>query len=176
MADPTFTPLPLSAKQRNFSRNRWIIVGVGVALMAGAVVNALKDDPTSTDDLKIGMCLKTLPGDHTFTTIDDVGCDKPHIAEVYDKGTFVLKATLPSTLGTLDLNVGGDDVGDPFIEEAVQRVCVEEQASARRQALIDADASVTYFQQTGGISVVRAEIFCVASFDEARSGSVTSLS
>ncbi len=176
MADPTFRPLPAATGKGSSTRNRRIILGVGVALMAGAVVNALKDDETSTDDLKIGMCLKSLPDDGTFTTIDDVSCDKAHIAEVYDKGTFVLKSTLPSTLGTLDLNVAGDDVGDPSIEEAVQRVCIDEQASARRQALIDADASVASFRQKGGLSVVRAEFFCVASFEDLQSGSVTALS
>lgn len=174
MADPTFRPLPSPSSTTKRSNLRlWLFVGLIVVLIGGgALWQALDKEKTSTNDLKIGMCLRTMPGDGTFREVDTIDCDESHVGEVYDTGTYVFRATLPSTLGTLNVNVGGDVV-DATLDDAVQRVCIDEQVSRRREALIDANARITSFKQAD--FSVSSKFFCVATFDEARKGSVTEL-
>jgi hypothetical protein len=62
-----------------------LIGGVFVLLVIGVVVFVLligKGTVTATD-VKVGDCLKEIPGSTRVLTVDTVGCDQPHAGEVF---------------------------------------------------------------------------------------------
>jgi hypothetical protein len=135
-----------------------LVVGV-LALMAIAaivfVVIIGKGTVTATD-VKVGDCLKEIPGNTRVLTVDTIGCDQPHAGEVF--------AVL--------LMPEGDFPGQSAIE-AYQNKCEPELATYAPGAVTDNSVQLYVLYPTAETwSQGDRAVTCVATLDPPRSGSL----
>jgi hypothetical protein len=135
-----------------------LIAGV-FALMAIAVIAFVviigKGTVTATD-VKVGDCLKEIPGNTRVLTVDTVGCDQPHAGEVF--------AVL--------LMPEGDFPGQPAIE-AYQNKCEPELATYAPSAITDNSVQLYVLYPTAETwSQGDRAVTCVATLDPPRAGSL----
>ncbi|AGB20899.1 hypothetical protein Mycsm_00447 [Mycobacterium sp. JS623] len=144
-------------------KTRWgLIIGliVGVfALMAIAVIVFVviigKGTVTATD-VKVGDCLKEIPGNTRVLTVDTVGCDQPHAGEVF--------AVL--------LMPEGDFPGQSAIE-AYQNKCEPALATYAPNAMTDNTVQLYVLYPTAETwSQGDRAVTCVATLDPPRAGSL----
>ena len=144
-------------------KTRWgliigLVVGVFALLAVAAIVFVMivsKGTVTATD-VKVGDCLKEIPGSTRVLTVDTVGCDQAHAGEVF--------AVL--------LMPDGDYPGQSAIEE-YQNKCEPELASYARDAITDDSVQLYVLYPTAETSAQgdRA-VTCVATLDPPRAGSI----
>jgi hypothetical protein len=144
-------------------KTRWgliigLVVGVFALLAIAAVVFIVfigKGTVTATD-VKVGDCLKEIPGSTRVLTVDTVECDQPHAGEVF--------AVL--------LMPEGDYPGQPAIEE-YQNKCEPELASYAPDAITD-DSVQLYVLYPTAETWVQGDraVTCVATLDPPRTGSL----
>jgi hypothetical protein len=135
------------------------LVGGIVALLAvGAIVFVVvvgKGRVTATD-VKVGDCLKEIPGNARVLTVDTVGCDKSHAGEVF--------AVL--------LMPEGDYPGQSAIEE-YQNKCEPELASYAPDAITDDSVQLYVLYPTAETwEQGDRAVTCVATLDPPRAGSL----
>jgi len=135
------------------------LVGGIVALLAvGAIVFVVivgKGTVTATD-VKVGDCLKEIPGNTRVLTVDTVGCDKSHAGEVF--------AVL--------LMPEGDYPGQSAIEE-YQNKCEPELASYAPEAITDDSVQLYVLYPTAETwEQGDRAVTCVATLDPPRAGSL----
>jgi hypothetical protein len=135
------------------------LVGGIVALLAvGAIVFVVivgKGTVTATD-VKVGDCLKEIPGNTRVLTVDTVGCDKSHAGEVF--------AVL--------LMPEGDYPGQSAIEE-YQNKCEPELASYAPDAITDDSVQLYVLYPTAETwEQGDRAVTCVATLDPPRAGSL----
>jgi Septum formation len=144
-------------------KTRWgliiALVGGIVALLAvGAIVFVVivgKGTVTATD-VKVGDCLKEIPGNTRVLTVDTVGCDKSHAGEVF--------AVL--------LMPEGDYPGQSAIEE-YQNKCEPELASYAPDAITDDSVQLYVLYPTAETwEQGDRAVTCVATLDPPRAGSL----
>jgi hypothetical protein len=135
------------------------LVGGIIALLAvGAIVFVVivgKGTVTATD-VKVGDCLKEIPGNTRVLTVDTVGCDKSHAGEVF--------AVL--------LMPEGDYPGQSAIEE-YQNKCEPELASYAPDAITDDSVQLYVLYPTAETwEQGDRAVTCVATLDPPRAGSL----
>jgi len=135
------------------------LVGGIVALLAvGAIVFVVivgKGRVTATD-VKVGDCLKEIPGNARVLTVDTVGCDKSHAGEVF--------AVL--------LMPEGDYPGQSAIEE-YQNKCEPELSSYPPAAITDDSVQLYVLYPTAETwEQGDRAVTCVATLDPPRAGSL----
>jgi Septum formation len=144
-------------------KTRWgLIIGliVGVfALLAIAVIVFVvivgKGTVTATD-VKVGDCLKEIPGNTRVLTVDTVGCDKPHAGEVF---------------AVLLMPEGGFP-GQSAIEE-YQNKCEPELATYAPSAITDDSVQLYVLYPTAETwEQGDRAVTCVATLDPPRTGSL----
>jgi hypothetical protein len=144
-------------------KTRWgLIIGLVVgalALMAIAVIVFVviigKGTVTATD-VKVGDCLKEIPGNTRVLTVDTIGCDQPHAGEVF--------AVL--------LMPEGDFPGQSAIE-AYQNKCEPALATYAPGAITDDSVQLYVLYPTAETwSQGDRAVTCVATLDPPRSGSL----
>ena len=144
-------------------KTRWgLIIGLVVglfALMAIAVIVFVviigKGTVTATD-VKVGDCLKEIPGSTRVLTVDTVGCDQPHAGEVF----AVLM--MPE----------GDFPGQSAIE-AYQNKCEPELTTYAPGAVTDDSVQLYVLYPTAETwSQGDRAVTCVATLDPPRAGSL----
>jgi Septum formation len=144
-------------------KTRWgliigLVVGVLALLAVGAIIFVViigKGTVTATD-VKVGDCLKEIPGSTRVMTVDTVGCDQPHAGEVF----AVLM--MPE----------GDFPGQSAIEE-FQNKCEPELASYAPEAITDDSVQlyVLYPTEETWKQGDRA-VTCIATLDPPRTGTL----
>ena len=144
-------------------KTRWgLIIGLAVgvcALLAIAAVAFLmfigKGTVTATD-VKVGDCLKEIPGSTRVLTVDTVECTQPHAGEVF--------AVL--------LMPEGKFPGQPAIEE-YQNKCEPELASYAPHAITDDSVQLYVLYPTAETwEQGDRAVTCVATLDPPRTGSL----
>jgi hypothetical protein len=144
-------------------KTRWgLIIGliVGVfALVAIAVIVFVviigKGTVTATD-VKVGDCLKEIPGNTRVLTVDTIGCDQPHAGEVF--------AVL--------LMPEGEFPGQSAIE-AYQNKCEPALATYAPSAITDNSVQLYVLYPTAETwSQGDRAVTCVATLDPPRKGSL----
>lgn len=135
-----------------------LVVGV-FALVAIAVIAFVliigKGTVTATD-VKVGDCLKEIPGSTRVLTVDTIGCDQPHAGEVF--------AVL--------LMPEGDFPGQSAIE-VYQNKCEPELATYAPSAITDSSVQLYVLYPTAETwSQGDRAVTCVATLDPPRSGSL----
>lgn len=169
---PPPPPMPFGAPPSGYyeplsnqtpKKSRWgliiaVVIGV-LALMAVAVVVAyflfIKGTVSATD-VKVGDCLKEIPGSTRVLTVDTVGCDEPHAGEVF--------AVL--------LMPEGDFPGQVAIEE-YQNKCEPELASYAPDAITDDSVQLYVLYPTAETwGQGDRAVTCVATLDPPRTGSL----
>ncbi len=135
-----------------------VLSGVWVVVFAAACVFFYvngKDTVTATD-VKVGDCLKEIPGNTRVTTVQTVECDKPHAGEVF----AVLM--MPS----------GNFPGQSAIEE-YQNKCEPALASYAPQAVTDDSVQLYVLYPTAETwrQGDRA-VTCIATLDPPRTGTL----
>jgi len=135
-----------------------LIVGVLALMVIGVIVFVViigKGTVTATD-VKVGDCLKEIPGSTRVLTVDTVGCDQPHAGEVF--------AVL--------LMPEGDFPGQSAIE-AYQNKCEPELATYAPSAITDDSVQLYVLYPTAETwSQGDRAVTCVATLDPPRSGSL----
>ena len=144
-------------------KTRWgliisLVLGV-LALIAIAVIVFVviigKGTVTATD-VKVGDCLKEIPGNTRVLTVDTIGCDQPHAGEVF--------AVL--------LMPEGEFPGQSAIE-AYQNKCEPELATYAPSAITDNSVQLYVLYPTAETwSQGDRAVTCVATLDPPRSGSL----
>jgi hypothetical protein len=156
-APPPYGPGP--------KKTRWgLIIGLVVGLCAVLAIAAvvfvafLSKDTVTATDVKVGDCLKEIPGNTRVLTVDTIGCDKPHAGEVF--------AVL--------LMPEGDFPGQSAIEE-YQNKCEPALASYAPSAVTDDTVQlyVLYPTEATWKQGDRA-VTCVATLNPPRTGSLKS--
>jgi Septum formation len=144
-------------------KTRWgLIIGLGVGVFALLLVAAgilfyinIRGTVTATD-VKVGDCLKEIPGDTRVLTVDTVGCDQPHAGEVF--------AVL--------LMPEGDFPGQPAIE-SYQNKCEGKLATYAPNSVTDSSVQLYVLYPTAETwSQGDRAVTCVATLDPPRSGSL----
>ncbi|MBP1818894.1 septum formation family protein [Mycobacterium sp. OAE908] len=144
-------------------KTRWgLIIGLAVGVLALLAIAAIvfvviigKGTVTATD-VKVGDCLKEIPGNTRVLTVDTIGCDKPHAGEVF--------AVL--------LMPEGDFPGQSAIE-AYQNKCEPELATYAPGAVTDNSVQLYVLYPTAETwSQGDRAVTCVATLDPPRSGSL----
>ena len=145
-------------------KTRWgliigLVVGVFALLAVAAIVFVVfigKGTVTATD-VKVGDCLREIPGSARVLTVDTVGCNQPHAGEVF--------AVL--------LMPEGDFPGQSAIEEYQNR-CEPELASYAPDAIIDNSVQLYVLYPTAETwKHGDRAVTCVATLDPPRTGSLT---
>ena len=144
-------------------KTRWgliiaLVGGIFALLAVGAIVFVVivgKGTVTATD-VKVGDCLKEIPGNTRVLTVDTVGCDKSHAGEVF--------AVL--------LMPEGDYPGQSAIEE-YQNKCEPELASYAPDAITDDSVQLYVLYPTAETwEQGDRAVTCVATLDPPRTGSL----
>jgi len=144
-------------------KTRWgliiaLVGGVFALLAVAAIVFVVivgKGTVTATD-VKVGDCLKEIPGNTLGLTVDTVGCDKSHAGEVF--------AVL--------LMPEGDYPGQSAIEE-YQNKCEPELASYAPDAITDDSVQLYVLYPTAETwEQGDRAVTCVATLDPPRAGSL----
>ena len=144
-------------------KTRWgliigLVVGAFALLAVAAIVFVVfigKGTVTATD-VKVGDCLKEIPGSTRVLTVDTVGCNEPHAGEVF--------AVL--------LMPEGDFPGQSAIEE-YQNKCEPELASYAPDAIIDNSVQLYVLYPTAETwKQGDRAVTCVATLDPPRTGSL----
>lgn len=128
-----------------------------VALVGGIVIylTVVKGTVTATD-VKVGDCLKQIPGSTRVLTVDTVGCDQPHAGEVF----AVLQ--MPD----------GDFPGQSAIEE-YQNKCEPALAAYSPTAMTDDSVQLYVLYPTADTwKQGDRAVTCVATLDPPRTGSL----
>jgi hypothetical protein len=135
-----------------------LIVGVLALMVIGVIVFVViigKGTVTATD-VKVGDCLKEIPGSTRVLTVDTVGCDQPHAGEVF----AVLM--MPE----------GDFPGQSAIE-AYQNKCEPELNTYAPGAVTDDSVQLYVLYPTAETwSQGDRAVTCVATLDPPRTGSL----
>ena len=135
-----------------------LVVGVCALLAVAAIVFVVfigKGTVTATD-VKVGDCLREIPGSARVLTVDTVGCNQPHAGEVF--------AVL--------LMPEGDFPGQSAIEE-YQNKCEPELASYASDAIIDNSVQLYVLYPTAETwKQGDRAVTCVATLDPPRTGSL----
>jgi hypothetical protein len=128
-------------------------VGIVVGIILAATV--FQGTVTATD-VKVGDCLKEIPGNTRVLTVDTVGCDETHAGEVF----AVLQ--MPD----------GDFPGQPAIEE-YQNKCEPALSSYAPNAITDDSVQLYVLYPTADTwKQGDRAVTCVATLDPPRSGSL----
>lgn len=144
-------------------KTRWgLIIGLIVGAFAFVVIALIvfvflvsKGTVTATD-VKVGDCLKEIPGNTRVLTVDTVGCDQPHAGEVF---------------AVLLMPEGGFP-GQPAIEE-YQSKCEPELASYAPSAITDDSVQLYVLYPTAETwEQGDRAVTCVATLDPPRTGSL----
>jgi hypothetical protein len=144
-------------------KTRWglifSVVGVFVLLAVGAAVAFYfligKGTVTATD-VKVGDCLKEIPGSTRVLTVDTIGCDETHAGEVF--------AVL--------LMPEGDFPGQSAIEE-YQNKCEPELSSYSPAAITDNSVQLYVLYPTAETwDQGDRAVTCIATLDPPRTGSL----
>ena len=126
------------------------IAGVSVAENTAAVTTV-----TATD-VKVGDCLKEIPGSARVLTVDTVGCDESHAGEVF--------AVL--------MMPDGDYPGQPAIE-AYQNKCEPELSSYAPDAITDDSVQLYVLYPTAETwKQGDRAVTCIATLDPPRTGTL----
>ena len=151
-------------KAKQGQGGRWLAIaglvlsGLWVLLLAAGAIFYFtigKGTVTATD-VKVGDCLKEIPGSTRVLTVDTVGCDKPHGGEVF--------AVL--------LMPEGDFPGQSAIEE-YQNKCEPELASYAPDAITDNSVQLYVLYPTAETwKQGDRAVTCVATLDPPRTGSL----
>jgi len=139
-----------------------LIIGLAVGVLALLAIAAIvfvviigKGTVTATD-VKVGDCLKEIPGNTRVLTVDTIDCDKPHAGEVF--------AVL--------LMPEGEFPGQSAIE-AYQNKCEPELATYAPGAVTDNSVQLYVLYPTAETwSQGDRAVTCVATLDPPRSGSL----
>jgi hypothetical protein len=135
-----------------------LIVGVLALMVIGVIVFVViigKGTVTATD-VKVGDCLKEIPGSTRVLTVDTVGCDQPHAGEVF----AVLM--MPE----------GEFPGQSAIE-AYQNKCEPELTTYAPDAVTDDSVQLYVLYPTAETwSQGDRAVTCVATLDPPRAGSL----
>lgn len=147
-------------------KNRlWLILGLvalAVVVIAIAVVLfvvvALRDGAVQATAVKLGDCLSEIPGGDKVTTVKTVGCDQPHVGEVF----AVL--TMPD----------GAFPGQEAVTEYANR-CAPELATYSPEAVTDDSVRLyVLFPTEDTWADGDRAVTCVATLDPPRTGSLKS--
>jgi hypothetical protein len=144
-------------------KTRWgLIIGLAVgvfallAIAAVAFVMFIGKGTVTATDVKVGDCLKEIPGSTRVLTVDTIECDQPHAGEVF--------AVL--------LMPEGDFPGEPAIEE-YQNKCEPELASYAPEAITDDSVQLYVLYPTAETwEQGDRAVTCVATLDPPRAGSL----
>jgi hypothetical protein len=136
-----------------------LVVGV-FALLAIAVVIlfyfVLGEGTVTATDVKVGDCLKEIPGSTRVLTVDTIGCEEPHAGEVF----AVL--TMPE----------GDFPGQSAIEE-YQNKCEPELVAYAPDAVTDDSVQLYVLYPTAETwEQGDRAVTCVATLNPPRTGSL----
>ena len=128
-----------------------------VGLVAGIAIYLMVAKGTVTaTDVKVGDCLKQIPGSTRVLTVDTVGCDRPHAGEVF----AVLQ--MPD----------GDFPGQATIEE-YQNKCEPALAAYSPTAMTDDSVQLYVLYPTADTwKQGDRAVTCVATLDPPRTGSL----
>ncbi len=162
---PYGAPPPLGYYGPPPKKTRWgliiaLVVGVLALLAVAGIVFVMiigKGKVTATD-VKVGDCLKEIPGSTRVLTVDTVGCDQPHAGEVF--------AVL--------LMPEGDFPGQSAIEE-YQNKCEPELASYAPAAITDDSVQLYVLYPTAETwEQGDRAVTCIATLDPPRTGTLKS--
>jgi hypothetical protein len=130
----------------------WVLGGV-----AAVVIYFLIGQGTVTaTDVKVGDCLKEIPGSTRVMTVDTIGCDQPHAGEVF----AVLQ--MPD----------GDFPGQSAIED-YQNKCEPELASYSPDAITDDSVQLYVLYPTAETwKQGDRAVTCIATLDPPRTGTL----
>jgi hypothetical protein len=129
------------------------VVGLVVGLTLALTV---WNGTVTATDVKVGDCLKEIPGNTRVLTVDTVGCDEPHAGEVF----AVLQ--MPD----------GDFPGQPAIDE-YQNKCEPELATYAPNAITDDSVQLYVLYPTAETwEQGDRAVTCVATLDPPRSGTL----
>jgi len=130
----------------------WVLI-----LVAGVLFYFVVGKGTVTaTDVKVGDCLKEIPGNTRVLTVDTVGCDEKHAGEVF--------AVL--------LMPDGDFPGQPAIEQ-YQNKCEPELATYAPGAITDDSVQLYVLYPTAETwEQGDRAVTCVATLDPPRAGSI----
>ncbi len=128
-----------------------------LVLAAGIIIYFTIGKGTVTaTDVKVGDCLKEIPGSIRVLTVDTVGCDQAHAGEVF--------AVL--------LMPDGDYPGQSAVEE-YQNKCEPELASYAPGAITDDSVQLyVLYPTTETWEQGDRAVTCIATLDPARTGSL----
>jgi Septum formation len=128
-------------------------VGIAVAI---AVVALLPKHAVSAHDIKAGDCFAELPKGNRISSVDTIGCDQPHVAEVAGVVT-IPDGPYPGDFGSYG------------------KKCKDSLASYSPTAMLDPDVDLAIMPPTQD-SWQRGdrEMVCVATFANKRTGSIKS--
>ena len=137
-------------------RRWWSGLFALLAVAAIVFVAIVGKGTVTATDVKVGDCLKEIPGNTRVLTVDTVGCDKSHAGEVF--------AVL--------LMPEGDYPGQSAIEE-YQNKCEPELASYAPDAITDDSVQLYVLYPTAETwEQGDRAVTCVATLDPPRTGSL----
>jgi hypothetical protein len=130
----------------------WVLVGVAAVI----IYLVIGQGTVTATDVKVGDCLKEIPGNTRVLTVDTVGCDQPHAGEVF----AVLQ--MPD----------GDFPGQSAIEN-YQNKCEPELSSYSPEAVTD-DSVQLYVLYPTAETWAQGDraVTCIATLDPPRTGTL----
>jgi hypothetical protein len=135
-----------------------VLSGLWVLLLIAGIIFyfAIGKGTVTATDVKVGDCLKEIPGSTRVLTVDTVGCDQPHAGEVF----------------ALLVMPEGDFPGQSAIEE-YQNKCEPELASYAPDAITDDSVQLYVLYPTAETwEQGDRAVTCVATLDPPRTGSL----
>jgi hypothetical protein len=159
-----FGVIALGKTKRGGQRGREMAIGglvlsgvwaVGIAVVIAFVVLS-PDHTVSARDIKVGDCFAEMPSGNRISSVNTIGCDRPHVAEVAGIVT-IPDGPYPGDSG---FNVYG-------------KQCKDSLTSYSATALLDPDVDLAVMPPTQD-SWQRGDrqMICVATFTSKRTGSI----